>query len=353
MDKSTQRILRVSHLGVRFGVGLHSGSAPEDPASTIAVSDVSFDIYAGQRFALVGESGSGKTVTALSILKLLPDAQTAGQILWTANGDPGVDLACCSDREIRAIRGREIAMIFQEPMSALNPLFSVGQQIAEVLETHEGLSRRAAFDRAVTLLDRTGMVIAMALACNPKLLIADEPTTALDVTIREQVLELLLQIQREDGMAILLITHDLPLVARFADAVGVMQQGLLVEHKATGALFASPEHEYTRRLLSSRPQRMVSGTVDSKELMSAHHLRCQFNIPLGWWKKREFIAVDDCSLRLNSAETLGIVGESGSGKTTLALALLRLSAAEVSGEVTLDDQSITQASKADLRQLRR
>ena len=314
-------------------------------------------------------------MTALSILKLLPDAQTAGQILWTANGDPGVDLACCSDREIRAIRGREIAMIFQEPMSALNPLFSVGQQIAEVLETHEGLSRRAAFDRAVTLLDRTGIeepqrranafphqlsggqrqraVIAMALACNPKLLIADEPTTALDVTIREQVLELLLQIQREDGMAILLITHDLPLVARFADAVGVMQQGLLVEHKATSALFASPEHEYTRRLLSSRPQRMVSGTVDSKELMSAHHLRCQFNIPLGWWKKREFIAVDDCSLRLNSAETLGIVGESGSGKTTLALALLRLSAAEVSGEVTLDDQSITQASKADLRRLRR
>ena len=375
MDKSTQRILRVSHLGVRFGVGLHSGSAPEDPASTIAVSDVSFDIYAGQRFALVGESGSGKTVTALSILKLLPDAQTTGQILWTANGDPEVDLACCSDREIRSIRGREIAMIFQEPMSALNPLFSVGQQIAEVLETHEGLSRRAAFDRAVTLLDRTGIeepqrranafphqlsggqrqraVIAMALACNPKLLIADEPTTALDVTIREQVLELLLQIQREDGMAVLLITHDLPLVARFADAVGVMQQGLLVEHKATNALFASPEHEYTRRLLSSRPQRMVSGTVDSKELMSAHHLRCQFNIPLGWWKKREFIAVDDCSLRLNSAETLGIVGESGSGKTTLALALLRLSAAEVSGEVTLDDQSITQASKADLRRLRR
>jgi microcin C transport system ATP-binding protein len=214
-------LMSIRNLSVRFAT---------DSQTAEAVQGVSIDLYRGERYALVGESGSGKTVTALSMLRLLPDAQTSGQVLWQASPQsPAQDLLSCSDREVRALRGRDIAMIFQEPMSALNPLYTVGEQIAEVLEVHHGLSKREALARAVSLLERTGVdepqrraaayphqlsggqrqrvVIAMALACSPQLLIADEPTTALDVTIREQVLELLLDLQRQEGMAILLITR--------------------------------------------------------------------------------------------------------------------------------------------------
>ena len=232
VDKLLQNspLMSIRNLSVRFAT---------DSQTAEVVQGVSIDLYRGERYALVGESGSGKTVTALSMLRLLPDAQTSGQVLWQASPQsPAQDLLSCSDREVRALRGRDIAMIFQEPMSALNPLYTVGEQIAEVLEVHHGLSKREALARAVSLLERTGVdepqrraaayphqlsggqrqrvVIAMALACSPQLLIADEPTTALDVTIREQVLELLLDLQRQEGMAILLITHDLPLVERFA-----------------------------------------------------------------------------------------------------------------------------------------
>ncbi|MBU3725815.1 MAG: ABC transporter ATP-binding protein, partial [Burkholderiaceae bacterium] len=347
--------------------------------STVAVRDVSFDIHAGERFALVGESGSGKTVTALSILRLLPDAKTSGRVIWspdsTAPGTSGIDLVGANMPTLRAIRGAEIGMIFQEPMSALNPLFSVGDQIAEVLEVHQGLSKKAAFARAVELLDRTGVdepqrraqafphqlsggqrqrvLIAMALACGPRLLIADEPTTALDVTIREQVLELLLQLQREDGMAILLITHDLPLVARFAQRVGVMQSGRLVELNTTAELFARPQHEYTQRLLASRPQRMVADAASGAELLRTEQLRCEFSIPMGWWKKRQFVAVEEASLSVAQGETLGIVGESGSGKTTLALALLRLSSAAVTGQIRFDQTNLGELNSAEMRRQRR
>ena len=341
-----------------------------------AVRQISFDIYPGERFALVGESGSGKTVTALSILRLLPDAETSGQILWTPKASANSrDLLQCTERELRGLRGQEIAMIFQEPMSALNPLFTVGQQIAEVLEHHRGLSRKAALERAIELLDRTGVdepkrragayphqlsggqrqrvVIAMALACAPQLLIADEPTTALDVTIREQVLELLLHLQREDGMAILLITHDLPLVERFAQRVGVMQQGQLVEQGATEVLFSSPQHDYTQRLLASQPERMITTIEDSRQILDIKGLRCRFSNSTGWWSRREFVAVEHADLALRKGETLGIVGESGSGKTTLGLALLGLSSAKVSGGITFDGQSLAGQSQATLRPMRK
>lgn len=369
-------ILSVSHLRVCF----QNGSDARHQHSHMAVDDVSFDIYPGDRLAIVGESGSGKTVTALSILRLLPDAHTTGRIQWSPPDTAGQtgseqDLITASEREIRAIRGRDIAMVFQEPMSALNPLLTVGQQIAEVLELHEGLSTKAALQKAVELLDRTGVdepqrrahsyphqlsggqrqrvVIAMALACSPKLLIADEPTTALDVTIREQVLELLLKLQHEEGMAILLITHDLPLVQRFANRVGVMQLGKLVEQGPTDTIFTSPQHDYTKRLLASRPRRMVGDSVSRDVILSARGVNATFEIPVGWFGKRRFMAVANEALTLSKGETLGIVGESGSGKTTFGMALLQLSGAQVKGEVQFDGQSLYQLPKQSLRKLRR
>ncbi len=367
----TNPILQIRNLSVAFDNG---------GQKKIAVDSVSLDVFAGERVALVGESGSGKTVTALSVLGLLPDAHTSGEIIWSpanagvASGE-GTDLLHCSARKLRAIRGKDIAMVFQEPMSALNPLFTVGQQIAEVLELHEGLSSKQAFERAIALLERTGVddpkrranayphqlsggqrqrvVIAMALACSPKLLIADEPTTALDVTIRAQVLELLAELQREEGMAILLITHDLPLVEKFAQRVGVMQLGQLVEEGDTHAVFTSPRHEYTKRLLNSRPKRMVEQNVERNVILSGGKVRCEYNIPTGWFSKRHFIAVGRESLTLSRGETLGIVGESGSGKTTLGMAMLRLSSANVTGEVRFGNESLYKLSEKDMRKLRR
>jgi microcin C transport system ATP-binding protein len=364
-------ILQIRNLSVAFDNG---------GQRKIAVESLSLDVFAGERVALVGESGSGKTVTALSVLGLLPDAHTSGEIIWSpANAgvpsDVGTDLLHCSARTLRAIRGKDIAMVFQEPMSALNPLFTVGQQIAEVLELHEGLSSKQAFERAVALLERTGVddpkrranayphqlsggqrqrvVIAMALACSPKLLIADEPTTALDVTIRAQVLELLAELQREEGMAILLITHDLPLVEKFAQRVGVMQLGQLVEEGDTHAVFTSPRHEYTKRLLNSRPKRMIEHAVERNVILSGGKVRCEYDIPTGWFSKRHFIAVGRESLTLSRGETLGIVGESGSGKTTLGMAMLRLSSAKVTGEVRFGNESLYKLAEKDMRTLRR
>ena len=350
-------LLEVQNLRVDFG-----------PATV--VDDVSFAIAPGEKFALVGESGSGKTVSALSILRLNQDAQYAGRILFN-----GEDLLKRPEPAMRAVRGKDVAMIFQEPMTALNPLFAIGNQIAEVLMLHEGLSAKQAALRAVDLLDKTGIpeparralafphqlsggqrqraMIAMALACKPKLLIADEPTTALDVTIQVQILELLNQLQREENMAVLMITHDLNLVRHFADRVGVMERGRLIETASTEELFAQPREAYTRKLLASHPQRVV-GAVDESvpPLLAAENLRCTFSIPRGWFKKTSFVAVDNVSLALKPHETLGIVGESGSGKSTLGMALLRLSAAAVDGRVSFISHPISEMSSAALRPLR-
>jgi microcin C transport system ATP-binding protein len=300
---------------------------------------------------------------------MTPDANTSGSIVFE-----GRDIRLMSDNQLRALRGKDIAMIFQEPMTALNPLFTIGNQIAEVLMLHEGLNARAAALRAVELLDKTGIpeparralsyphqlsggqrqraMIAMALACKPKLLIADEPTTALDVTIQVQILELLNQLQRDEGMAILMITHDLNLVKRFADRVGVMQQGRLLEVADTATLFASPRETYTQQLLASHSKRMVSEHSDGSTLLEAQGVRCSFSIKQGWFKQREFVAVESLDLKLARGETLGIVGESGSGKSTLGMALLRLSVANTQGRIVFDGQTISEMSSAQLRPVR-
>jgi microcin C transport system ATP-binding protein len=350
-------LLDVQNLNVHFG-------------TAHVVRDVSFHIAPGEKFALVGESGSGKTVTALSVLRLNQDARYTGSILLQ-----GQDVMQRTEQAMRAVRGKDVAMIFQEPMTALNPLFTVGNQIAEVLMLHEAIQARAAAIRAIELLDKVGIdhpqrralayphqlsggqrqraMIAMALACKPKLLIADEPTTALDVTIKVQILELLNRLQREENMAVLMITHDLNLVRHFADRVGVMENGRLIEAGETQALFASPRESCTRKLLASQPQRLVQALGAGEEvLLDADHMRCTFAIRKGWFSSVPFVAVDDVRLSLRRGETLGIVGESGSGKSTLGLALLRLASASVSGEVLFRGNAIGSMDSRALRPLR-
>jgi microcin C transport system ATP-binding protein len=330
-------LLELDHLRVTFG-------------GTVAVKDVTLAIQRGERVALVGESGSGKSVTALSILRLLSDAEVSGAIRFN-----GEDLLAKSEREMRGLRGSAIAMIFQEPMTALNPLYTVGEQIAETIVVHDGVPAKEARKRAVALLARTGItepgkrvnsyphqlsggqrqraMIAMALACRPRLLLADEPTTALDVTIREQIVELLLELQRDEaekrGMAVLLITHDLNLVRHFAQRIAVMERGVLVESGPVEQVFTSPQHPYTQRLLQSRPERMVVPVLPiSPVLLEARDVSVEFKTKLpgfaGWFRSGRFRAVADASVSVRQGETLGIVGESGSGKSTLAMALLGL-----------------------------
>ena len=354
-------LLRVEGLTVRF-----RGHA--------VVDDVSFAITAGEKFALVGESGSGKSITALSVLGLVDAAETTGRIVFE-----GVDLRTKSEAAMRAVRGSEIAMIFQEPMTALNPLHTVGDQIGEVLRLHEGAGRRDARLRATELLARTGVpepgrrvdayphqlsggqrqraMIAMALACRPKLLIADEPTTALDVTIQAQILALLDELQAEMGMALLFITHDLNLVRRFTHRVGVMERGRLVESGSTAEVFAAPRHAYTAKLLASRPVREVEPVAaDAPTLVTASHVRVSFEVAAGdglaGWRRRRFDAVKDATLSLKRGETLGIVGESGSGKTTLGMALLALQPI-AAGAIALDGDRLDGAGRATLKAMRR
>ncbi|AYZ65600.1 ABC transporter ATP-binding protein [Burkholderia multivorans] len=337
VTQPAEPLLSLEHLHVRFG-------------DTVAVDDVTLAIGRGERVALVGESGSGKSVTALAILRLLRDAEVSGTIRFA-----GQDLVAKSEREMRGLRGSDIAMIFQEPMTALNPLYTIGAQIGETVQLHDGVTAGEARKRAIALLARTGIaeperrvdsyphqlsggqrqraMIAMALACRPRLLLADEPTTALDVTIRAQIVELLLELQREEaekrGMAILLITHDLNLVRHFAERIAVMERGRLVESGAVERIFAAPEHPYTQRLLNSRPQRAVVPVLPiAPVLLDARHVTVQFARKrpglAGWFKTVPVAAVSDVSVSVRQGETLGVVGESGSGKSTLAMALLGL-----------------------------
>ena len=311
------------------------------------VHGIDFQIAPGEKLALVGESGSGKTVSALSLLRLVQNAEVRGQALLG-----GRDLLALSERELRGVRGDEVAVIFQEPMTALNPLYTVGQQIAEVLQLKKGLTAAQAQAGTVELLASTGIpeparragayphqlsggqrqraMIAMALASAPRLLLADEPTTALDVSLRGQMLDLLSDLQRQHGMAVLLITHDLNLVRRFADRVAVMERGHLVEQGGVADVFARPAHAYTRMLLASRPQRdVVELAADGAPvLLQADRLEVAYPVPLpglkGWFRKGRFVAVKGADFRLAKGRTLGVIGESGSGKSTLALAALGL-----------------------------
>ncbi len=362
-------LLDIERLSLRFGRGVDAVDA---------LRDVSFSVAAGEKFALVGESGSGKTVTALSILKLLDPTHVsypAGKIKFGER-----DLLALRESDIRHVRGREISMIFQEPMTALNPVYPVGEQLTEPLMVHQGMSRSQARTRMLELLDRTGIpephkrfdafphmlsggqrqrvMIAMALACSPKLLIADEPTTALDVTIQAQILELLEDLQKEFSMAVLLITHDLNLVRRFADRVGIMRDGRIVEQGRVEQVFNDPKEEYTRVLLASRPERRVAADEAdclsrAPRLLELAEIRCTFPVRSGFFRKRvgEVRAVDNASLALQQGETLGIVGESGSGKSTLAYCLLRLQ--DCSGTITFDGTRLDGRSQRELRPLRR
>jgi len=329
-------LLEVQNLSVSF-------------AGKEVVHGISFTIAAGEKLAMVGESGSGKTISALSLLRLVADAKISGQALFD-----GRDLLSLPERDVRAIRGQDIAMIFQEPMTALNPLMSVGEQIAEVITLKMGLARVQSAQAAIELLAETGIpeahrryhayphqlsggqrqraMIAMALACQPQLLLADEPTTALDVSLRGQILDLLDRLQQQRGMAVLMITHDLNLVRRFASRVIVMEQGHIVEQGATQALLAQPQHPYTRRLIDSRPERdplsLAAGSADAPAVMVARGLQVTYPVPLpgfrGWFRRGKFVAVQGADFTLPAGLTLGVMGESGSGKSTLALAVLGL-----------------------------
>lgn len=330
-------LLKVDNLTVRF-----SGHT--------VVDDVSFEVQAGEKLALVGESGSGKTISAMCLLGLAQGAAVSGHA-WFDAPQGQVDLLALKAREMQAIRGKDIAMVFQEPMTALNPLFTIGEQIAEVLELKMGLARMKCAQAAIELIAKTGIaeperrakayphqlsggqrqraMIAMALAAQPKLLLADEPTTALDATVRHQILDLLADLQKKHGMAVVLITHDLNLVRRFADRVAVMERGLIVEQGCVTEVFANPQHAYTQRLLGSTPVRnVVAAQANAPFLLVAEKLRVAYPVKRagirGWFTNGEFVAVIGADFCMRAGQTLGVVGESGSGKTSVALATLGL-----------------------------
>ena len=333
--------------------GLRVGFAGRD-----VVHGIDFSIAPGEKLALVGESGSGKTVTALSLLRLVQNASLGG----TATFD-GQDLLSMPERDLRGLRGQDIAMIFQEPMTALNPLLTVGEQIVEVLQLKMGLPRAQAWPKAIQLITDTGIadaatranayphqlsggqrqraMIAMALACQPRLLLADEPTTALDVSLRGQILDLIGSLQQKSGMAVLLITHDLNLVRRFADRLIVMEGGRIVEQGPVAEVFAQPRHSYTQRLIDSKPERDLAEAEPSELsiVAQARELRVGYSVPLrglaGWFRRGEFVAVQGADFQIEAGRTLGIMGESGSGKSTLALATLGLLPS--SGELRLGE----------------
>jgi len=338
MDATSQPLLDVRDLSVAFRNG---------DQRALAVDSISFQIKAGECMALVGESGSGKSVSALSILRLLPypsASHPSGSIRFK-----GRELLQLGEREIRSVRGGDISIVFQEPMTSLNPLHTVEQQVGEMLLLHRGLSGAAAREYIVELLTQVGIadpasrlgafphqlsggqrqrvMIAMALANEPALLIADEPTTALDVTVQAQILELLADIRRRHSMSLLFITHDLGIVRRVADTVSVMRQGKIVEQGSVEGVFAAPQHAYTRALLAAEPKPdPAPPRPDQPVVLQADDLKVWFPVKRGLLRKTvgHIKAVDGVSIAIRKGETLGVVGESGSGKTTLGLALLRL-----------------------------
>ncbi len=377
-------LLSIQDLKVAFRMG--KGVRAE------AVKGVSFDIPENTTIALVGESGSGKSVTAMSVLNLLPDnAERTGQILWR-----GSDLLQAKLPELQAMRGKEIACVFQDPMSSLNPVFNVGQQLCEPLMKHMGLSRSAALKRAEELMGEVGIpepkrrlgsyphemsggqqqrvMIAMALACEPKLLIADEPTTALDVTIQRQILELLGRLKTSHHMSVLFISHDLGLVGEIADRVVVMRNGVIREQGPVSQIFEAPKDGYTKALLACRPSlegnprrlmviddhiagRDASNNFKAKDanapvVLEVKALAKSFWLKQGVFGKREFKAVQNVNFQLKKGHTLGVVGESGSGKTTMGLTLLRLHE-PTGGEVIFDGKNLLKLSDKERQVMRR
>ncbi|MBZ4690152.1 MAG: transporter related [Cereibacter sp.] len=356
-------VLDVQNLTVRFR---------QDGWVIEAVRGVSFTVGKGETVALVGESGSGKSVTALSTVALLPDsAERGGSVRY--NGQEMVGVA---EPLLRKVRGNDISFIFQEPMTSLNPLHTIERQLSESLALHQGLTGAKARARVLDLLEKVGIreaesrlgayphqlsggqrqrvMIAMALANGPDLLIADEPTTALDVTIQAQILDLLAELKAKEGLSLLFITHDLGVVRRIADRVCVMQGGEIVEQGPAAQIFADPQHPYTRKLLAAEPQgRPDPVPADAPEIVSTRNLRVWFPIHRGLLKRTvgHVKAVNDATLAIRAGETVGVVGESGSGKTTLALAIMRLIASE--GPVVFMGQDISSYRSRQMRDLRR
>ena len=358
-------LLEVKDLSVVFR---HGGT------TTLAVDRVSFSLNKGETLALVGESGSGKSVSALSILKLLtyPAASHPSGEVWFK----GENLLGHDDRDLRRVRGNDITMIFQEPMTSLNPLHTVERQIGEILEVHQGVKGDEARARIVELLGKVGIrdpetrlldfphqlsggqrqrvMIAMALANNPELLIADEPTTALDVTVQAQILKLLKDLQAEFGMALLLITHDLGIVRHMADHVCVMQKGKVVEAGPVKVLFASPQHAYTKMLLAAEPRGTAPpARADAEIIAEARNLKVWFPIRRGFFRRTtgHIKAVDGLNCEVKAGQTLAVVGESGSGKTTLGLAMMRLISSE--GEILFRARRIDGLKSKAMRPLRK
>ncbi len=361
---SGEPLLSVRDLSVAFTQG---------GATSLAVDRVSFDIGRGETVALVGESGSGKSVSALSVLKLLPyppASHPSGNILFD-----GEDLLSLGEKELRRVRGNRITMIFQEPMTSLNPLHTIEQQIVEVLRLHQGMGEKKARARVLELLNEVGIrepekrlgayphqlsggqrqrvMIAMALANEPELLIADEPTTALDVTVQAQILELLARLKRAKGMSMLFITHDLGIVRKIADRVCVMTGGRIVETGPTKEIFDNPRHEYTRHLLAAEPKgRAPKADPDAKPVMTGQDIKVWFPIKQGFFRKvvDHVKAVDGIDVTVRSGQTVGVVGESGSGKTTLGLALARMISS--TGAIRFEGKDINDLSFNDMRPLR-
>jgi microcin C transport system ATP-binding protein len=364
METKTQPLLSVRDLSVAF----HQGGA-----TSVAVDQVSFDLMPGEVVALVGESGSGKSVTANSILKLLPypaASHPSGKILFD-----GKDMLTLPERGLRAVRGNDITMIFQEPMTSLNPLHTIERQIGEILELHQAITGAEARARTLELLLQVGIrepekrlkayphelsggqrqrvMIAMALANRPKLLIADEPTTALDVTVQAQILELLSDLKTRHGMSMLFITHDLGIVRKFADRVCVMTKGKIVETGTVEQVFTDPQHAYTRHLLAAEPKGEPPLSDTSKPVvMQGDDIKVWFPIKAGLMRRvvDHVKAVDGIDITLRAGQTVGVVGESGSGKTTLGLALSRLIASE--GRISFIGQSIDSYSYEMMKPLR-
>ncbi|SDB40353.1 microcin C transport system ATP-binding protein [Agrobacterium fabrum] len=363
-ETNIQPLLSVRDLSVAF----HQGGA-----TSVAVDHVSFDLMQGEVVALVGESGSGKSVTANSILKLLPypaASHPSGKILFD-----GKDMLTLPERALRAVRGNDITMIFQEPMTSLNPLHTIERQIGEILELHQAIAGAEARQRTLELLLQVGIrepekrlkayphelsggqrqrvMIAMALANRPKLLIADEPTTALDVTVQAQILELLGDLKTQHGMSMLFITHDLGIVRKFADRVCVMTKGKIVETGTVEQVFTDPQHAYTRHLLAAEPKGEPPHSDASKPVvMQGDDIKVWFPIKAGLMRRviDHVKAVDGIDITLRAGQTVGVVGESGSGKTTLGLALSRLIASK--GRISFIGQSIDSYSYEMMKPLR-
>ena len=363
-ETNIQPLLSVRDLSVAF----HQGGA-----TSVAVDHVSFDLMPGEVVALVGESGSGKSVTANSILKLLPypaASHPSGKILFD-----GKDMLTLPERALRAVRGNDVTMIFQEPMTSLNPLHTIERQIGEILELHQAITGAEARARTLELLLQVGIrepekrlkayphelsggqrqrvMIAMALANRPKLLIADEPTTALDVTVQAQILELLGDLKTQHGMSMLFITHDLGIVRKFADRVCVMTKGKIVESGTVEQVFTDPQHAYTRHLLAAEPKGEPPHSDASKPVvMQGDDIKVWFPIKAGLMRRvvDHVKAVDGIDITLRAGQTVGVVGESGSGKTTLGLALSRLIASQ--GRISFIGQSIDSYSYEMMKPLR-